>query len=310
MKKKWWWILLVVLVIALVVGISDDVSGDMVESLLFIAGSVVSALFFILVLIVIIALYKKRKSKWKKVGPTKTEETSLEDKKESWKKTKKLMNTSGGFVFIFVGWLVFVATIYYLHPNLWDVWYGDQPLFWISQASFVLVFAVFNKAKSLFYLLLVVAVSVSLWTGFKDELTRKGLIDKPKDEATILHPTRKKWKVCWQETNLAKMDPTLSGVPCVKNSKLPDMIADIKEINSIRFVFSVSWKERGVFKERSPFVWDKITNPNNGTWHQDGSTTRKDRGHWYLEQVNNGLFMGWITSNNTGKTYILSLRAL
>jgi len=308
MKKKWLWTLLVVLGIGFLIWTSgnipwvtfatwvpDGISRDVVDSLLFLAGSVVAVLFFVLILITIVALYKKRKSRAKEVKSVKTEDATPK-KGGFWKNAQNNISTFTSFVFIFGGWLIFVATIYYLHPKLWEAWYGNQPLFWISQASFVLVFAVFNKAKSLFYLLLVIAISASLWIGFKDELTKKGLIDKPTTKAAILHPTRKKYMLCRDNRNGVKTCKPDGVVIVVKMQEYHDGI----------FTFTASWKEKGGVKQRALFRWDRIANPNYGTWHQLGSK-RKDGGTWRLEAPGkDGIFHGWHTAKN-GKKYSMSL---
>ncbi len=211
---------------------------------------------------------------------------------------------------IILGWMVFILSILELHPQLWRAWYGDGglglPLFWIAQALFVLLLLAFHKHKVFFYILITTAVAVSFWSKLSEKLIEEGLVKE--DKTIVLHPTQRKWKLCWKETNITRKHPRDTKEPCLKNSKKVVLFVSIKEYNSVRFTFSVSWKEHRLLKERSVFYWDKIKS-QYGTWHRNGSS-RKDKGRWYLEKENDNLFIGWITSDSDGQMHPLTLHAL
>jgi len=137
-------------------------------------------------------------------------------------------------------------------------------------------------------------------TSIVEELFAEEREEKP------MHPTERKWRMCWRETKTARKDPLLAGIPC--SDKSVDILVDFKEYNSIGIIFSASWRERDGFRERAVFRWDKISS-DYGTWHQDGSA-RKEKGHWDIKMVNNELFIGQVTSETTGKMYPMTLHAL
>jgi len=108
-------------------------------------------------------------------------------------------------------------------------------------------------------------------------------------------PTLQSWRICWEEPDRAKAwNPEKESAPCAPGNDI-ERVVDIKEYNSARFVFTVSWKEDRVFKERALFVWDKIASPSHGTWHQLGSD-HKDGGTWRMVKRGD-MFVGWHTSD-------------
>lgn len=220
----------------------------------------------------------------------------------------RTFSRAGSIVPIILIWLVFIATILYLHPELWNVWYGDQSLFWISQAIFALLLLAFHGHKKLFYILITTATVVSFGHGFLGELKETGVIT---EKTKVLHPTQRKWKMCWQETDKAKgWDKNVKEGPCANDSgHKQNLVVDIKELNSSAFIFTVSWVEDRVFKERSRFYCDKIAQPVTCTWHQFGSKY-KNSGKWSLTQKSDDLFIGWVSSKRDGQTYPLTLEAI
>lgn len=216
----------------------------------------------------------------------------------------KFFSRTSSVVPITLGWLVFIATIMYLHPDIWNAWYGNQHLFWLSQAVFVLVLIVFHSHKEAFYLLITSAVLVSFWYGFFDELKENGLfVETPKSVSAKV--VQGKWHMCWEETAIASKDTSLKEVPCSKKSTV--LYVDFEEYNSQYIIFSVSWKEKGVFGRWIDFYWNR--KDKYGVWTQS-SPYRKDKGNWKIEMVNDSLFIGMVTSSNTGKTYPMTIRLI
>lgn len=123
-------------------------------------------------------------------------------------------------------------------------------------------------------------------------------------------PTKIKWEICWEEPKrAAEFNSEFQRAPCAPGPKTKRVV-DIKEYNSARFVFTVSWKERGVFKERALFRWDKIANPTHGTWHQLGSTVHKDSGKWRLVPRKD-MFVGWHSSHHDKhKEYVTTMEPI
>ena len=205
---------------------------------------------------------------------------------------------------IALGWLIFIATILYLHPQLWSAWYGNQPLFWISQAIFMLLLVAFHNYKEVFYLLITTAVVVSFWYGFSDRLKEGGVITKTPENvsSSITHGI---WRICWEDPKRpSAFNSERKEAPCAPGPNVGRFVK-IKEYNSARFVFTVSWKEHGVTKERALFVWDKIANPKYGTWHQLGSED-ENHGTWRLVLRDN-IFVGWRISTTPKAKYATTM---
>ena len=179
---------------------------------------------------------------------------------ESWK-------NHSGVVWSVVLLFLFTTTIYSLHPEVWEAWYENQALFWISQALFILMFAVFHKAKGFFYLLLVAAVSASLWTGFKDELTKKGLITDQTNKAINLHPTQRKWRLSWESLN----------------GRNGSYRAAIKRLDDTLILWQYDPRRKGNF---ATYIGEKVAKEKYcGTWIQE--KPRNKTGNFCLRFVNN-----------------------
>lgn len=196
---------------------------------------------------------------------------------------------------IILGWLSFIASIMFLHPKIWDTWYGNggQAPFWIAQALFVLLLLAFHKHKTYFYLLITAAVAVSFWTGFSEELKENGIVKS-------FDPVNTTYRLCWEDPRKKKIEPcTPKG-----ERKYGKLFVDIKEYNSAMFFFTVFMKEGSKYKELAPFRWDKIKNPKYGTWYQV-KPRREDHGKWSLKRVGN-MFIGWHTGKD-GYNYPMTL---
>ncbi len=262
---------------------ASDVIWGIYSPILTIFGGIVA--------IAIIAWFIKRSMRSKSKGDKEvTVSSSTQEEKERplWLRLTPII----------LGWIVFVLSIKFLHSQLWNVWYGDQALFWIAQALFVLLLLAFHSHKKIFYILITTAVMLSFWVGFSEELISKGIIKE--ESVNKFDPLNTTYRLCWEDPRKKKLEPcTPKG-----ERKYGILIVDIKEYHSAMFVFTVSMEELHKRKERGLFRWDKIANSNFGVWHQKGSK-RKDHGRWYLKKIGN-MFVGWHTGKD-GRTYPLTL---
>jgi hypothetical protein len=230
--------------------------------------------------------------------------TKLERLHKFFEENHGILTGCNNVIFIILGWLVFIATILYLHHDIWSAWYSNHPLFWLSQAVFILLLAVFHSHKEAFYFLITTAVVISFWYGFSDELKENGLFVKT-PESISAEVKQGAWRICWEDPKRPQVyNSEYQKAPCAPGSNVGRFVK-IKEYNSARFVFTVSWKEKGVMRERSLFVWDKIANPKFGTWHQLGSED-EDHGTWRLV-LRDKMFLGWVTSDKQKAKYIATM---
>jgi hypothetical protein len=205
---------------------------------------------------------------------------------------EKVFSRAGNVIPIVLGWLVFVATILYLHQELWDAWYGNQPLFWLSQAVFTLLLIAFHSHKEFFYILITTVVIISLWFGFSEELRSKGLIKVTSVDAKEESLVGKTGQMCWYETAKG------AGWDVNKDNEMGCFRTKVLGYRESPYYIFVEYHDRrGV---SGTCKWDVLKDPERGIWKQLG---RKNGGDCTLIPKENGMFMGTFTSYYTKGVY-------